>query len=125
MAFIPALVFLIVYVVYRLPQYLEPQPCLVIDRSGLIDTTTWAGMGRVGWDEIGVVHAFIKGRFSGLEFTPLDPDAFMAKRPWYLRMAFVMNDWFGFPSFFIPCISLPVPPEKVLEWVEQFRKSEI
>jgi len=124
-AFIPVLVFLVVYVIYRLPQFLEPQPCLVVDRTGLTDTTTWAGMGRVDWGEIGIVRPFIKGRFSGLELTPLDPDIFMAQRPWYLRMTFVMNDWFGFPAYFIPCVSLSVSPEKVVEYIDRFRVSEI
>jgi hypothetical protein len=123
-AFIPVLVLLVVYVVYRLPQYLEPQPCLVIDRTGLMDTTTWAGMGRVEWSEIGIVCSYIRGRFSGLEFSPLDPDTFLARRPWYLRMTFMMNGWFGFPKYFIPCISLSEPPEKVVERIEQFRASE-
>jgi hypothetical protein len=123
-AVIPILVVLVIYLAYRLPQWLNPKPILVVDPAGLTDHTTWAGMGFVDWKEISTAHVFRKARMDGLALVPHDPAVFAARRPWYLRMAFQMNGWFGFPDFFVPCVSLSVPPEKVLEWVEQYRKGK-
>lgn len=121
---IPILVVLVIYLAYRLPQWLKPQPILVVDPVGLTDHTTWAGLGFVDWKEISKASVFRKARMDGLVLVPQDSAVFAARRPWYLRMAFQMNGWLGFPGFFVPCVSLSVPPEKVLEWVEQYRKGK-
>jgi hypothetical protein len=122
-AMVPFLVLLVVYVGYRLPQFLRPKPILSVDRVGLTDHTTWAGLGRVAWNEIADIRVFTKGRFRGIELVPVDLDEFVSERAWYLRMAFVMDVWFGFPALFVPCVALDEEAEKVLERMEAFRQS--
>jgi hypothetical protein len=120
LSLIPILLLLVVYLGYRLPELFRPKPILVLDAQGFADRTTWAGLGRVSWGEVAAVNVFKKGRFCGIEVTPMDPTAFGEGLLWYLRLSLSMNRWWGFPDYFVPCVALSESSEQVLERMEGF-----
>lgn len=120
-ALVPLFIVLAVYLIYRLPDLLRPSPRLALDPEGFTDRTTWAGLGRLRWNDVASLSVFVRGRIKGVAVTPGDPEAFRSSLPWTLRFALPLNRLWGFPEFFIPTLSLSEEPEEVVMRMQTYR----
>ncbi|WZY00205.1 STM3941 family protein [Bacillus sp. FSL W7-1360] len=108
------------YLVYRL---IKPKPSLRIDKEGIYENASLAGVGMIRWDEIERIGMYTLVGQKMIGIVPKDFDTFLQRQNGVKRAFSSMNKKKEFPIS-IPQGASDVPLESVLAFAEQFIDKE-
>jgi hypothetical protein len=105
--------------VYSAARFVKPTTAVVIDSTGVYDTSTWFGAGFLAWEDIAEMRPFISRRQSFLVIIPKDLDAFLARQPLWKRLSMRLDLLLGWPAARIPETVLPMTVVELLRLIDR------
>lgn len=110
---------------YWLVRVFQRKPLLVVNREGIIDTSSAVGVGLVRWDEIAQVTITQtktkSGKLTYLTIIPHDPKAIIARTSALTKL----NEWVEDGKIKIGQVMLPMKVEQLLPSIQSYYTAQV
>jgi len=101
---------------------LRPGPAILIDGDGILDDASGVSLGLIRWDQVGTIDEY---RVNGQAFLGImlkDPDALIARQPFWKRRLLRANLRMGAAAVNIPQASLGIKLSDLRREIERHKR---